>query len=300
VVASDKLFFWLFQERTERLQPLVHSLLADMEGYTFTAPVIKEREVRLDGLFLPPPEQLQDKPALIMEAQMAANDEFFLRLYNASSLLLRHQYRQGQPVRHWRVLLICPSRDLNFGDPLPVSEFLRERVIWIELAPDRMPPSAPPLQKALGLLLLPEEQLPASAAAIRQQAAATPLAGDMDDVIAAILLSRFNGRSISDICAMGGITLDDFTSSVAYKEIFGLGLEEGQLRGRQEGRQEGRQAEAAALTLRQLRRRCGPLTPDQQTRVQALPLADLEALADALLDFQEAEDLTAWLARLQG
>jgi predicted transposase YdaD len=108
VVASDKLFFWLFQERTDRLQPLLATLLADMAGYTFTAPVIKEREVRLDGLFLPPPEQLQDKPAIILEAQMAADPEFLLRLYNESSLLLRHQYRQGQPLRHWRVLVICP------------------------------------------------------------------------------------------------------------------------------------------------------------------------------------------------
>ncbi|MBM5817594.1 MAG: DUF2887 domain-containing protein [Cyanobacteria bacterium K_Offshore_surface_m2_239] len=188
MVASDKLFFWLFQDRTERLQPLVASLLADMDGYSFTAPVIKEREVRPDGLFRPPVDELHDKPALIMEAQMAAHPEFFLRLYNNSSLLLMHQFRQGQPVRHWRVLVFCPSRELNFGDPVPVAEFLRERVIWIELAPDRMPPSAPPLQKALGLLLLPEEQLPASAATIRQQAAATPLANELDDVIAAILL----------------------------------------------------------------------------------------------------------------
>ena len=288
MVASDKLFFWLFQERTERLLPLVAAILPDMDGYSFSAPVIKEREVRPDGLFLPPPEQLHDKPAILLEAQMAANPEFFLRLCNESSLLLTHQYRQGQPVRHWRVLVICPSRDLNFGDPVPVAEFLRERVVWIELAPERMPPSAPPLQRALGLLLLQEDQLPASSAAIRQQAAATPLADEMDDVIAAILLSRFNGRSITEICAMGGITLDDFTSSVAYKEIFGRGLEE------------GRQAEAAAMTLRLLQRRCGPLPSDQQQRIQALPLAELEALADALLDFQGIADLSAWLARHQG
>ena len=292
MVASDKLFFWLFQERTERLLPLVTSLLADMEGYTFTAPVIKEREVRIDGLFLPPPEQLYDKPALIMEAQMAAKPDFFLRLYNESSLLLWHQHRQGQPLRYWRVLVICPSRDLNFGDPLPVAEFLRERVHWIELAPERMPPFAPPLQKALGLLLLPEQQLPASSAAIRRQAASTPLAAEIDDVIAAILLSRFNGRSITDICAMGGITLDDFTSSVAYKEIFGRGLEEGQ--------QQGRQAEAAAMSLRLLQRRCGPLSTEQQSQIQALPLAELEDLAEALLDFQGAADLTAWLSQRQG
>jgi hypothetical protein len=30
VVASDKLFFWLFQERTERLQPLLASLLPEL------------------------------------------------------------------------------------------------------------------------------------------------------------------------------------------------------------------------------------------------------------------------------
>jgi predicted transposase YdaD len=293
VVASDKLFFWLFQERTERLQPLLASLLPDMQGYTFTAPVIKEREVRLDGLFLPPPDQLPDKPAIILEAQMAADPEFLLRLYNESSLLLRHQYRQGQPLRHWRVLVICPSRQLNFGDPVPVAEFLRERLLWIELAPDRLPPDAPPLQRALGLLLLPEEQLPATAATIQQQVAGTDLSDEMADVIAAILLSRFNGRSITDICAMGGITVDDFTNSVAYREIYGRGQQEG----RQEGRLEGRQAEASAMTQRQLLRRFGALATEQQARIQALTLVELEALADALLDFKTAADLTDWLAQ---
>jgi len=82
---------------------------------------------------------------------------------------------------------------------------------------------------------------------------------------------------------MGGITLDDFTSSVAYREIYGL----------------GQQAEAASMILRQLQRRCGTLSTDQQTQIQALPLAELEALAEALLDFQGAADLTAWLCQRQ-
>jgi hypothetical protein len=184
-----------------------------------------------------------------------------------------------------------------------VAEFLRERVIWIELPPERIPTEAPPLQKAFGLLLLPQEHLPASAASIRQQAAATPLANDLDDVIAAILLSRFNGRSNAALCALGGITLDDFTNSVAYKEIFGRCLTEGQQQSRevvrQEGRMEGRQAEAAAMTLRQLQRRCGSLPPEQQTRTQTLSLSDLEALAYALLEFQSFEDLLAWLSQLK-
>ncbi|MFN9386381.1 MAG: DUF4351 domain-containing protein, partial [Cyanobacteriota bacterium] len=110
------------------------------------------------------------------------------------------------------------------------------------------------------------------------------LGAEIDDVIAAILVSRFSGRTVPEICAMGGITVEDFSSSVAYREIFGL------------GRQEGRQAEAAALTLRLLQRRCGSLNPNQEARIQALPLSALEALADALLDFQGPEDLKAWLS----
>jgi len=133
-----------------------------------------------------------------------------------------------------------------------VHEFVERRVVWIELAPERLPPTAPPLQKALAMVLLPEEQLPDCSKAIRAEVAGTSLDAEIDDVIAAILVARFSGRTVPEICAMGGITVDDFTSSVAYREIFGLG--------HQEGRQEGRQSEAAALTLRQLRRRCGTLS----------------------------------------
>ena len=62
-----------------------------------------------------------------------------------------------------------------------------------------------------------------------------------------------------------------------------------------EGRQEGRQ-EAAKMTLRLLNRRCGPLSEATTAQIQALPLEQLEALADALLDFQGPADLAAWLA----
>ncbi|MCS5698641.1 DUF4351 domain-containing protein [Cyanobium sp. FGCU-52] len=86
---------------------------------------------------------------------------------------------------------------------------------------------------------------------------------------------------------MAGLTVDDFTQSVAYQEIFG--------QGRQEGEAEGRRVEAVAMTLRKLNHRCGPLTGTTTTRIQALPLEQLEALGLALLDFSTAADLTAWL-----
>jgi hypothetical protein len=42
--------------------------------------VLKEREYRLDGLFLPPPER-PDLPALILEAHMAPDGGFLRRLF---------------------------------------------------------------------------------------------------------------------------------------------------------------------------------------------------------------------------
>ena len=126
------------------------------------------------------------------------------------------------------MVVICPSWELNFGDPKPVREFVERRVVWIELLPERLPPTAPPLQRALGMLQLPEDQLPDCSKAIRAEVAGTSLDAEIDDVIAAILVSPFNGRTAAENCAMGGITAFDFTSSVAYREIFGLCQQQGE------------------------------------------------------------------------
>jgi predicted transposase YdaD len=99
---------------------------------------------------------------------------------------------------------------------------------------------------------------------------------------------------------MGGITLEDFTQSVAYREIFGLGEQRGREQGLEQGREQGLvqglQAGELDITLRLLRLRCGGLSPEQESRIRALPLPRLEALAEALLDFQGPDNLKAWLA----
>ena len=65
--------------------------------------------------------------------------------------------------------------------------------------------------------------------------------------------------------------------------------------GRMEGEAQGRVLGEAAVTLRLLNRRCGPLNEATTALIQALPLQQLEALADALLDFRGAADLEDWL-----
>ena len=55
-----------------------------------------------------------------------------------------------------------------------------------------------------------------------------------------------------------------------------------------------------AMVLRQLKRRLGDLTGDQQGQIERLSAADLGALGEALLDFVGAEDLDGWLNRHRG
>ena len=73
------------------------------------------------------------------------------------------------------------------------------------------------------------------------------------------------------------------------------GRQEGRQEGLREGRQEGEALGEAKVTLRLLNRRCGPLSDATTARIQALPVDQLEALADALLDFQGPADLQDWL-----
>lgn len=95
---------------------------------------------------------------------------------------------------------------------------------------------------------------------------------------------------------IAGIPREEIRHTRAVQDWLAEGRQEGLQEGRQEGLQEGEAREAAKVTLRQLNRRCGPLTDATTAQIQALQIDKLEALADALLDFQGPDNLTAWLA----
>jgi predicted transposase YdaD len=102
-LASDKLFYYLFHSNPDLILRWLDDLPADAGGYTFSAPVLKEREYRLDGLFTPPPQR-PDLPAVVLEAQMAPDPGFLLRLYAETGRFLQQQAWEGD----WRVVVVCP------------------------------------------------------------------------------------------------------------------------------------------------------------------------------------------------
>lgn len=149
---SDKLFYWVFQNNPHWILDLQPDL-SPAAGYRFSAPALKERERRLDGLFRPLEESAL-QPVVILEAQMAADGSFLRRLHLECAMLID----QEPSIHYWRVVVICPHRRLNFGRPPAVAEFLRERVHWIELEAAAADPHSPALLRALALLVEPEEQ----------------------------------------------------------------------------------------------------------------------------------------------
>jgi predicted transposase YdaD len=104
----------------------------------------------------------------------------------------------------------------------------------------------------------------------------------LSDVFFSWLTLRFSDLSYREVLTMFGIQTP-FEETRAYKELVAI------------GREEGRQAEAADLLLRLATRRFGPVPAQLGERIQALPLARLEALAEAILDLDSLERLEAWL-----
>jgi predicted transposase/invertase (TIGR01784 family) len=93
---------------------------------------------------------------------------------------------------------------------------------------------------------------------------------------------RFNKTLIRQIFQEGIMR-----ESVIYQEIQQEGEERGILKGEQ------------TVILRQLARRVGDVSPELQSQIQSLSLYQLEALADALLDFSTLIDLRTWLQTSQ-
>ncbi|WP_416669331.1 DUF4351 domain-containing protein [Egbenema bharatensis] len=65
---------------------------------------------------------------------------------------------------------------------------------------------------------------------------------------------------------------------------------------KEEGREEGRQQEAVNFVMRLLTKRFGELPQVVRVRIEGLALEELEALGEALLDFEGVDELQKWLA----
>jgi predicted transposase YdaD len=228
---------------------------------------------RLDGVLWPQrgPAGTARQPVVKLELQMQRDTRFKHRL-GAQTL----RFLQLHPkVRH-----LGPAR-------LPRQlQLVIDEVIWISLEELGRQDQLDPLLNLLTLPVLHEPELQLSSQKILERRP------DLTETVFPILMQRHPHFTLEQMMVYVKIPTQELRHSRAAQEL----LAEGRLEGRQQGEALGE----VKATLRLLNHRCGPLSPATTTRIQALPLEQLEALGLALLDFSGADDLAAWLAQHAG
>jgi predicted transposase YdaD len=285
---TDKLFYRIFLSQPELIAELVPGV--PVCEYDYSAPVIKEKELRLDGVLMPIEASA---PVVFLEAQMQRDEEFYSRFF-AGIFLYLHQYKVA---RDWRGLLILQNRDLDLGPDASYTMELGGRVHRLYLDDLLTEKDLSPNLSILRLLALPDNDQEGAAQAARAILKNPPDDAEFRrrlDLVEAILVNKFRRLSPEEI----GLMLDLREASVRDTRFFQDVLQEGLVTGREEGREEGKVA-LTELVLGQLARRCGLLPIEVQAKIRGLAMDQVKVLGDALLDFVGMVDLEAWLETIE-
>ena len=274
---TDKWFYQLFLTMPGIIAELIPNIPSDCE-FDYIAPVIKEREFRLDGLFIPQSENW-NIPLIFLEAQMQSDAGFYGR-YFAEIFLYLQQYPEKRP---WQGLLILHNRQQYLGESVPYQVLLREQVKCLYLE-DLLPRAdISPNLALLKLLVLEEAEAFHLGRHILEESETQTTFQQRLNLIETILVNKFPHLGTQEILRMLDLKTADITQSRFYQEVVEV------------GRQEGLLAGEADLILRQLTRKYGALTPEVNQQIKALTIAELGDLGEALLDFVEISDLENWL-----
>jgi len=279
---TDKWFYQLFLTMPGIIAELIPNIPLDCE-FDYIAPVIKEREFRLDGLLIPKSENW-DIPLIFLEAQMQSDAGFYGR-YFAEIFLYLQQYPEKRP---WQGLLILHNRQQYLGESVPYQILLQEQVKCLYLE-DLLPRAdISPNLALLKLLVLEEAEAFHLGRHILEESETQTTFQQRLNLIETILVNKFPHLGTQEILRMLDLKTTDITQSRFYQEVVAVG--------RQEGLQAGLLAGEADLILRQLTRKYGTLTPEVNQQIKALTIAELGDLGEALLDFVEMSDLETWLS----
>ncbi|MFM6341342.1 MAG: DUF2887 domain-containing protein, partial [Dolichospermum sp.] len=184
--------------------------------------------------------------------------------------------------RQWRGLLILPNRNLELGSERTYEIELNNRVIRFYLKDLLHQENLSPNLAILRFIVTPKAKAAEESRQILDSATSETEFRLRLDLVEAILVNKFSKLTIEEIQKMLNLKEADVTQTRFYQEVLQIGEKQGVQQGE------------ANLTIRQLKRRCGNLTPVQEKKVRLLTIAELESLGEALLDFQNMSDLESW------
>ena len=282
---TDKLFYRIFLNQPDLIAELIPGIPSDCE-FEYSAPVLKEKETRLDGL-LTPISNNSDVPLIFLEAQMQRDTKFYSRYFRG----IFSYIDQYEISKNWRGLLILLNKRLELGSELPHRNLLNRQVERLYLEDLLHQDDLSPNLALLRLIVTPKDQAGLAARQILNSVSTEAEFQLKLDLVESILVNKFTQLTLEEIQKMLNLKEADITQTRFYQEV----LEIGEKKGLQQGVQQGLQQGEANLTIRLLKRRCGNLTAIQEQKVRSLSISQLESLGEGLLDFQNMSDLENWL-----
>jgi len=294
-VKTDSLFYRLFQQLPTLVFDLIGLRVPDADSYRFGSEEVKQTAFRLDGVLFPPVENRR-QPLLFVEVQFQPDKAFYGRFFSEIFLYLRH-HKPGNP---WQAVVIYPNRRIEENSDSHYDELLEgSRVHRVYLEEFTNEETNNIGVNLLQLIAIEEKRSVARAFTLVERVRNEPVdvqwKNQMLDLIETIMVYKLPRLDRGEIQRMLNINDVELKQTRFYQDVFAEGRQEGKQEGKQEGRQEGKQEGEAGLVIRQLTRRLGPLDPAAVERIRALPVPKIEALAEALLDFSERDDLDGWL-----
>ena len=274
---TDSLFYRIFQSVPEIFFELIGQPYR--AGYHFRSIEVKQTAFRIDGVFLPPPDAV-DEPVFFVEVQFQKDELLYHRLFGELFMFLA----QNPQISGWQAVVIFPRRSLEpeetkLYEPL-LSSGQVQRFYLNELLSTEGEFS--PTIGLMELIVQPSKQVPELARTLWTQVNQTPETKipkeTILELIETTMVYKFPQLSRQEIAAMLGLA-----ESVKHTRVY------------QEGREEGRWEGEQKLIIRLLSHRVGAMATALHSQVEALPLEKLEALGEALLDFSEVGDLIRWL-----
>lgn len=275
----DAIYYQIFKRFPDLFFMLLDDPPISTQSYRFDSIEIKETSFRIDGVFLPP-KNAENKIVYFCEVQFQKDDSLYARFFAELFLSI---YRNLNSYDDWFGLLIFPSRRLIPKNKAMFQDLIdsnRVKEVFIDELNGANDDS-------IGVKLMQLPTLPQNEIVKRAKELIEEIKSEEDtalqkqaiiDIISTIAVYKFDKLKRGEVEEMLGLNLDD---TKIYKDA----VEEGKL------------TEAVALILRQLSRRIGNVSPDLESQIKSLPLAKIEDLGEALLDFSEPADLVAWLQK---
>lgn len=228
-MTADPLFYEVFKEIPELFFELIGQPEKDPSVYQFSAPEIKQRGFRLDGLLLTP-DNYPSEPIYFLEAHSYKDDNFYNQLA-AEIILYLTQYQP--PNEEWYAIVIydAKSNEGNFPGYLNFLLPHLRRFYLDELAKT----SEASLSVGVMRLIVENKSQEKTGEFARQlmnqaqqELTDATLEEKVLEFIKAVVIDKFSSLSVEEIETM--LNLDSLKKSKVYQE----GVEEGILKNKLE------------------------------------------------------------------